>query len=118
MFGNRYIWTKDGASCHTSKATQAYRKRKLGSMGFWSKELKPSSSPNLNPSDFSIWSHVTNKAGANYHSNIDTLKAAVMEVWAELPADFLKKCCSRFRARVEAVLEGNGGVFERKWRCF
>ncbi|QQP54862.1 Transposable element tcb1 transposase, partial [Caligus rogercresseyi] len=46
---NGYIWTQDGAPAHTSKAIQKYLENKLGSKGFWSKEMWPPSSPNLNP---------------------------------------------------------------------
>ncbi len=39
-YGSRnWCWIQDGAPSHTSKATQEYIAGKLGSKGFWSKEL-------------------------------------------------------------------------------
>ncbi len=40
-----FLWQQDGAPSHTSKATQKFLEEKLGSKGFWSKELWPPSSP-------------------------------------------------------------------------
>eukprot|EP00095_Tigriopus_kingsejongensis_P005065 maker-scaffold330_size203968-snap-gene-0.22 protein:Tk05065 transcript:maker-scaffold330_size203968-snap-gene-0.22-mRNA-1 annotation:"transposable element tcb2 transposase" len=53
-----YIWQQDGAPAHTADAVQSYIERRLGSSGFWSKGFWPPSSPNLNPLDYSVWTHV------------------------------------------------------------
>ncbi len=51
---DNFIWTQDGAPCHTAKIVLAYLENKLGSKGFWSKGIWPPNSCNLNPLDFSI----------------------------------------------------------------
>ncbi|QQP57256.1 Putative transposable element [Caligus rogercresseyi] len=101
---NGYIWTQDGAPAHTSKAIQKYLENKLGSKGFWSKEMWPPSSPNLNPLDFSIWQHIENKACGVYHSNISDLKATVNDVWAAMDETYIRKSCSDFRSASTSAL--------------
>ncbi len=108
-----YIWTQDGAPAHTSKAIQKYLKNKLGSRGFWSKEMWPPSSPNLNPLDFSIWKHVESRACAIYHSNISNLKAAVDQVWTVMDQTYMKKSCSTFRKCLDLCIAAEGSVFEK-----
>ena len=52
-YRNGYVFTQDGAPAHTAAQTQAWCTENLSS--FWSKEMWPPSSPDLNPMDFSIW---------------------------------------------------------------
>ncbi len=60
-----FVWTQDGAPALTRNALHCCLLNKLGSGGFWSKDMWRPSSPNLNPLDFSIWVHVDSKACAN-----------------------------------------------------
>ena len=108
-----YVWTQDGASCHTSNVVQKYLKRRLGSKGFWSKEIWPPNSPNLNPLDFSVWAHVESRACHDPHPNVDSLKAAVNLQWSNLSKAYIRSCCSVFRKRVEAAIKAQGGAFEK-----
>ena len=45
---------QDGAPSHTSRKTQHWCQRHFPR--FWSKEIWPLASPDLNPMDFSVWS--------------------------------------------------------------
>ncbi len=110
----KWIWTQDGAPAHTSNVTQAYILSKLGSKGFWSKELWPPNSPNLNPLDYFMWSGVENKACRVYPPNVDALKASVEKEWNSIPAATLRSVCSRFRSRLERCVNAKGGVFEKQ----
>eukprot|EP00095_Tigriopus_kingsejongensis_P000684 snap_masked-scaffold340_size202118-processed-gene-1.17 protein:Tk00684 transcript:snap_masked-scaffold340_size202118-processed-gene-1.17-mRNA-1 annotation:"hypothetical protein AND_000720" len=98
---NGYIWTQDGAPAHTSMNVQGYLERRLGSDGFWSKEVWPPSSPNLNPLDYSIWGHVESRACANHDSNTNTLRQSVEAVWRDMTADYVKSACQAFRSRLD-----------------
>ena len=109
----KYIWTQDGASCHTCKVVQSYLERRLGSRGFWSKSVWPANSPNLNPLDFSIWEHIEKRACATSHSNVESLKASVEREWATMSASYIRFTCSRFRSRLESILANNGGIIEK-----
>ncbi len=110
---DRYIWTQDRAPAHTSKAIQKHLKNKLGSRGFWSKEMWPPSSPNLNPLDFSIWKHMESRACTVYHSNISDVKAAVDQVWAVMDQTYVKKPCSTFRKCLDLSIAAEGSVIEK-----
>lgn len=108
-----YIFMQDGAAPHTANCVLSYLERWLGSKGFWSKGVWPANSPNLNPLDFSIWEYVASRACKNAHNSVDSLKAAVEAEWNTLPRDYVRKVCSSFRRRVEAMVKADGGVFER-----
>lgn len=108
-----WVWTQDGAPCHTSNATQKYLEAKLGSKGFWSKELWPPNSPNLNPLDYYVWSAIERKACRTYHKNVGELKASVEAEWASMDEATLRKVCSKFRSRLEACIKAEGGIFEK-----
>ena len=43
------------------------------------------------------------------HNPKASLIAAIRRVYAELPLAFVKKACSQFRIRIEAVIEAEGG---------
>ena len=46
-------------------------------------EFWPSSSPDLNPMDFSIWS-VLEKACASFHLNVEALKHSLEKEWKKI----------------------------------
>ncbi len=109
-----YIWTQDGASMLTVNSIMSYLKSKLRSRGFWSKGIWPPNSCNLNPLDYSVWDNVDKKANNVYHPNIDVMKTAVAREWEDMDADYVRKTCTRFRAKLEACIAAEGGVFEKK----
>ena len=51
---------QDGVTSHTARTVQIWCKNNFNS--FWSKELWPPSSPDLNPMDFGVWSILEQKA--------------------------------------------------------
>ncbi len=108
-----WVWTQDGAPCHTSMDIQQYLERKLGSNGFWSKKIWPPNSPNLNPLDYFVWSAVETKACSNYHSSVAALKQSVEEEWNNISAGTLKSVCSKFRSRIERCITADGRIFEK-----
>ena len=74
------VFQQDGAPCHTSKRTQAWLTENLN---FWSKELWPPSSPDLNPLDYSIWAYVQDRACQHAHPNENSLKSSIRKAWAQ-----------------------------------
>ena len=59
---------QDGATSHTANSVQAWCRCNF--KGFWEKELWPSSSPDLNPMDFGLWSIKTILLIMVYYYNI------------------------------------------------
>ncbi len=108
-----YVWMQDGASCHTSKVVMTYLKNKLGSKGFWLKEIRPPNSYNLNPLDYSMWNHIDKRVNNVYHTSIDAMKAAVNKEWTSISTDYVQATRARFRHKLEACIATDGGVFEK-----
>ncbi len=110
---NNFVWVQDGAPCHTANLVLSYLMSKLRSRGFWSKGIWPPNSCNLNPLDYSIWSHVDSRANNVYHANLDTMKAAVEYEWNNMDSNYVRATCAKFRSRLEACIAAEGGVFEK-----
>ena len=109
----KYTLQQDGASCHTSKATQKFLKKALGSKGFWSKDFWPPNLPNLNPLDYHIWMRCEEKACREGNSSIATLKKSVEKFWAQMSDASLVSAVATFRSRLEKCIAANGGIFEK-----
>ena len=56
-----FIFEQDGAPAHRAATTQTLIKEELG-WRFWSKEMWPPSSPDLNPLDYGVWDRVAHIA--------------------------------------------------------
>jgi len=105
-----YVWTQDGAPCHTAKKVQKFCKDNFAD--FWPASFWPSSSPDLNPLDYAVWGVLEQATNKTSHPNIHSLKAAVMTEWDKMSTDFVVKSCKVFRRRVEAVIANNGAHIE------
>lgn len=105
-----YVWTQDGAPCHTSKKNQDFCRNNFAD--FWAKDFWPPSSPDLNPLDFFWWGTIERLTNATPHRNINSLKASITKVWSDYPVNAVAKACASFRRRVEAVIATDGGHIE------
>ena len=84
--GNQAVTLQqDGATARTAKMVQAWCKDNFKS--FYSNELWPPSSPDLNPMDFGIWSILERKACAVSHSNVEKLKKKLKESSAKIESE-------------------------------
>ena len=70
------------------------------------------SSPDLNPLDYFVWSYVENITNMTSHNTKASLIAAIHRVFAELQPVRVEKACSEFRIRIEASIEAEGGYIE------
>ena len=75
-------------------------------------EMWPPSSPDANPLDYGVWGVLKGKACRQHHATVDSLVHSMNEPWENMSADFIEKTCSRFRGRLEAIIEANGGHIE------
>jgi hypothetical protein len=55
---------------------------------------------------------VERKACRTPHNSVESLKASVNEVWADMSEDFVVKVCASFRPRIAAMVEAGGEHFE------
>jgi transposase len=108
--GRPYIFQQDGAPAHTSHLIQNWLSDNVDM--FWSKDFWPPNSPDLNPLDYYVWSVVERQTNKSRHPNVASLRAAIEAAFAAMDRDHLKTACSRFRARIEGVIEAQGGYIE------
>ena len=64
------------------------------------------------PLNYGIWGAVEVKACATPHKSVSDLKAAVEKEWAEMSKDYVRKVCTAFRPRLEAMVAAEGRHFE------
>lgn len=108
--GRPYIFQQDGAPAHTSHLVQNWLSDNVDA--FWSKEFWPPNSPDLNPLDYYVWGVIERVSNKSRHPNVATLQASIEAAFADLDKEQLKRACSRFRTRIEAVITANGGYIE------
>uniref|UniRef100_A0A182PG36 Tc1-like transposase DDE domain-containing protein n=1 Tax=Anopheles epiroticus TaxID=199890 RepID=A0A182PG36_9DIPT len=109
--GRPYVFQQDSAPCHTASKTIKWLAANFNDFtapNVW----PPSSSPYLNPMDYFVWGAVerdTNRTSSNTKAE---LMPKIRSVFAALPRETVARACFRFRRRVEAVIEAEGGYFE------
>lgn len=111
IVGNRpYVFQQDGAPAHTSRRVQDWMANNFDM--FWSKDLWPPSSPDLNPLDYYLWSVLERESNKYSHNTIEALRTAISEAVTNISTDHVINACSRFRSRLEAVIEAKGEWIE------
>ena len=108
--GRPCVWQQDSAPAHKSKETQAWLQTEYNDfvpLSHW-----PSSSPDLNPLDYFVWSYVENITNMSSHNTKASLIAAIRRVFAELPPMLVGKACSQFQIRIEVLIEAEGSYIE------
>ena len=108
--GRRYIFQQDGAPAHTSRLVQNWCDEHLDM--FWSKDFWPPSSPDLNPLDYYCWGAVERHSNKRTHPNVESLCNAIIDACTNMDRQHVQNACNRFRSRIEAVIEAEGGYIE------
>jgi len=106
-----YVWQQDGAPGHKAIVAQNWCKEHLAQ--FWPSDWWPPSSPDLSPLDYGIWGYVESKACATPHASVEALKSSIEKEWTDMSMDYVIKVCKAFRPRLEAMIEAEGGHFEK-----
>ena len=57
--------------------------------------------------------NIESKACSINHVSVAAMKSAVEREWTAMPWSYIQKTCGRFRARVEAMVAAEGGVFHK-----
>ncbi|QQP40550.1 Uncharacterized protein FKW44_014636 [Caligus rogercresseyi] len=120
--GNK-SYTKLAAEMGCSKQTIAntinkdlgyssYKKRTSSTTGAG---LVPPSSPDCNPLDYFFWGMVENMTSKHAHNTLDSLRATIVEEFANMKKDVVAKACGRFRHRLEMVVTADGGYIENEY---
>ena len=108
--GQKYVFQQDGAPAHTSRKTQEWLATNLDA--FWTKDMWPPQSPDLNPLDYSIWATVEDSACNKPHSSVAALERSIRKCWTQMEDSYIRITCQAFRRRLQAVIEVNGARIE------
>ena len=108
--GRPWVWQQDSAPTHISKETEACLQKEC--YDFVPFSHWPTSSPDLNLLDYSVWSYVEKITNMTSHNTNASLIAAIRRVFAKLLPALVEKACSQFRIRIEAVIEAEDGYIE------
>ena len=108
--GRPYVFQQDGAPAHNAKLTQTWLADNLPD--FWGKEVWPPSSPDCNPLDYYVWGKCERTINRSPHNTVDSLKTAIVQGFEAMPRAEMTRACSRFRSRIEAVIEAEGDFIE------
>ena len=110
MYPNEdYVFQQDGATSHTSRATQSYL---VGSTpSFIKKDEWPPQSPDCNPMDYSVWASLSEKvySGRKTVFKEEELKDTIRQKWSEISQDEVRKAILSWKKRLRAVCDQSGG---------
>ena len=95
---------------YTSKITQKLCLKNFPT--FWSKELWPPSSLDLNPFDFSMWSILDSKACRLPDMNLENPKAKLIKEWDDISMEKLRASCEVVRGHLSHVVQAKGGYIQ------
>ncbi len=95
---------------HTAKITQDWLKAHMEN--HWSQEIWPSSSPDCNPLDPSMWSEFEREVNKQPHSTLASLGAKILEVMADLDREVIICSYKKFWSRIGAVIGASGDLIK------
>lgn len=108
--GRDWIFQQDSAPSHKVKSTQKWLKENLPS--FISTEEWPSSSPDLNPLDYALWTELELRACRKSHPNLQSLKRSLVRESKRIPIEKVRAAIDEWTARLKACIKKRGGHFE------
>ena len=109
--GRPWAWQQNSEPAHKSKETQALLQKKC--YDFVTFSHWPPPPPDVKPLDYFVWLYVENITKMTSHFTKASMITTIHRVFTELPLVLVKKACSQFRIRIEAVIEAEGGYIEK-----
>lgn len=104
-------WTlmQDGASAHTSKATDAWCMENIPK--FWNKSQWPAKSPDLNPCDFYLWGRLQAIVNSSPIPSVQALKQRLKKAYGALDDDEVAAACRSVTRRLKQCIDSKGSRF-------
>jgi len=82
---------------------------------FISPLMWPPKSPDLNPTDYSMWCILQENVGKTRITDLDDLKHRIRTEWAKLDHVIIAAAVRQWRRRLSACIKAGGGHFKH---CF
>lgn len=108
--GKHWVFQQDSAPAHKARTTQQWLEENVPE--FIKASDWPSGSPDLNPLDYRLWSHLELMACHRGHRNLDSLKGALVKAVANFPQEVVRAAIDDWPRRLEACVKAKGGHFE------
>jgi len=109
----KYYFQQDSATPHKATIVQTWLKDKFGKK-FIDKDLWPPRSPDLNPCDFYLWSHLKSMVYNPLPKTLDDLKANIEREIQKISKNNLNSTFLNFQKRCNLILSAEGGHIEIK----
>lgn len=111
LFRNKdWVFQQDSAPSHKAKTTQAWLRENVPA--FIAVDEWPSSSPDLNPLDYCLWTELELRACRKSHPNLESLKRALVREAKLIPLEKIRAAIDDWPNRLRACMENKGGHFE------
>jgi transposase len=108
-----YLWVQDSAPSHKANKTQAFCSAK--SVDFLTDKEWPAGSPELNALDYYAWSRLEQLVNNKTYPNLDSLKAALVKAWNDLPQEEVVSATCHFPKRVGYMIKTKGGSIHKRY---
>ncbi len=102
-----WILLDDNTSVHTSDDTTEFRRQVKMSRG-----SHPPYSPDLAPCDFFLFPLLKSKLRGQHFADLNTLKAAIEDVFNNIPTEMFEQCFRNLRHRWRCCVDASGNYFE------
>ncbi|KAG6450211.1 hypothetical protein O3G_MSEX006429 [Manduca sexta] len=111
MFNNQ-VWSfqQDSAPGHKARSTQSWLESNASD--FIRAEDWPSSSPDLNPLDYDLWSVLESTACSKRHDNLESLKQSIRLAVKNFPMERVRASIDNWPHRLKDCIAANGDHFE------
>lgn len=111
MFDNSH-WTfqQDSAPGHKARRVQEWLRENVPD--FIKAEDWPSSSPDLYPLDYKLWSVLEEAACCRTHHNLDSLKKSIVNAAKKISLEVIRKAIDDWPKRLKLCYKAGGDHFE------
>ena len=112
LFQNQpWTFQQDSAPAHKARSTQGWLQRHVPD--FISPEDWPSSSPDLNPLDYRLWSLLEGIVCKRRHPTIGSLKRSLLSAVVDFPMGVVRSAIDEWPQRLRACISAKGDHFEK-----
>ena len=96
------VWQQVSSPCVSGRSLQGLQKHNFDMV--W-KEMRPPSSPDLNPMDFFVCGYLEGGANRRAHNTKNSLITSIKKEMASMDKEMVKRACASFRGHIQMVID-------------